>query len=102
MGTSQLVGIQQTIPATEGFLRNLWEKSRTMSAYIIHTDRDLKEAFSYRRPLNDDSIHAVSEYAKARYGEDAVLRHMTPDEESEFARAGNLSHHPHWSVKKSS
>ena len=89
------------IPASGGFLRKRWEKNRTMSAYIIHVDRDLKEAFSYRRPLNEDSVHAVGEYAKARYGEHAVLRQMTPDEESEFARAGNLSHHPSWNGKKS-
>ena len=72
-----------------------------MSAYIIHVDRELKEAFSYRRPLNGDSVHAVSEYAKARYGEHAVLRHMTPDEESEYARTGNLSNHPHWAGRES-
>ena len=56
-----------------------------MSAYIIHIGLDLKEAFNYRRSLNADSVRALGEYAKATYGEHADLRHMTPDEESEFA-----------------
>ena len=73
-----------------------------MSAYIIHIGLDLKEAFSYRRLLSEGSVHALGEYAKATYGEHAVLRHMTPDEESEYAHAGDLSKHPHWNGKKSS
>ena len=89
------------IPASRGFLRKGWGKSRTMSAYIIHVGFDLKEAFHYHRSLNADSLHALGEYAKATYGEHAVLRHMTPDEESEFARTGDLSNHPHWSGKSS-
>ena len=70
-----------------------------MSAYIIHIGLDLKEAFNYRRPLNADSVHALGEYAKATYGDDVVLRHMTPDEESEFASSGDLSNHPHWRAR---
>ncbi|HXI24234.1 MAG TPA: hypothetical protein VNG71_10270 [Pyrinomonadaceae bacterium] len=73
-----------------------------MSAYIIHIGPDLKEAFSYRRPLNEGSVHALGEYAKATYGEEAVLRQMTPDEETEFARAGDLSNHSHWQASSSS
>lgn len=102
MRNSQLLGIQQMIPASGEFLRKAWGKSRTMSAYIIHIGLDLKEAFNYRRSLNADSVHALGEYAKATYGEHAVLRHMTPDEESEFARTGDLSNHPRWSGKSSS
>ena len=67
-----------------------------MSAYIIHIGLDLKEAFSYRRLLSEGSVHALGEYAKANYGQDAVLRHMTPDEETEFASSGDLSNHPDW------
>ena len=73
-----------------------------MSAYIIHIGLDLKEAFNYRRPLNADSVHALGEYAKATYGDDAVLRHMTPEEETEFARTGDLSNHRHWRARSSS
>lgn len=73
-----------------------------MSSYIIYVDHELKEAFSYKRPLNEDSVHALSEYAKATYGEDATLRHMTPDEETEFQKNGDdLKSHLNWVRTKS-
>jgi hypothetical protein len=80
------------------------KKSQAMSAYLIHVDYELKEAFSYLRPLNEDSVHALGEYAKATYDEHAGLRHMTPDEESEYARTaiyritdvGQAKNLPNW------
>ena len=53
--------------------------------FIIESLGDIKETFSYERPLNEGSRHALLEYARANYGPAAVVRNMTPAEEAEYA-----------------
>jgi len=53
--------------------------------FIIENLGETKEAFSYERPLNKDSQHALLEYARANYGPAATVRTMTPAEEAEYA-----------------
>jgi hypothetical protein len=55
-----------------------------MIALIIELDGEIKEAFSYERPLNEGSHHALNEYALANYGPSASLRNMTPREQRNF------------------
>lgn len=55
-----------------------------MIALIIEQNGEVKEAFSYERPLNEGSHHALLEYARANYGPDASLRSMTAREERNF------------------
>lgn len=57
-----------------------------MDAFTIYVGSELKEEFSYQRPLNEDSIHALIEYAKATYGESAELRRVSREEKLESDR----------------
>jgi len=59
-----------------------------MAGFIIEDEQGVKEAFAYERPLNDDSRHALAEYAMATYGVAATLRPMSADEERNFAVHG--------------
>ena len=59
-----------------------------MEAFIIEQAGQIKEAFSYERPLIDASLHALEEYTLATYGDDAVLRPMTRHEAADYARLG--------------
>jgi hypothetical protein len=52
-----------------------------MEAFIIEEAGEIKEAFSYDRPLIEASRHALEEYARATYGGDAIIRPMTRKEE---------------------
>jgi hypothetical protein len=56
-----------------------------MMNFIIESRGDIKERFSYERPLNEGSQHALLEYARANYGRAAVVRNMTPAEEADYA-----------------
>jgi hypothetical protein len=51
--------------------------------FIIESEGEIKEAFSYERPLNDSSRHALLEYARANYGPAATLR-MRVEEETDY------------------
>lgn len=59
-----------------------------MEAFIIEKAGQIKEAFSYERPLIEASRHALEEYARATYGDDAICRPMTRKEEAGFHRFG--------------
>lgn len=60
-----------------------------MIALIIEQDAQVKEAFTYERPLNDGSHQALVEYARANYGPGASFRSMTAREERSFIRHGS-------------
>jgi hypothetical protein len=60
-----------------------------MEAFIIEEAGEIKEAFSYDRPLIEASRHALEEYARATYGGDAIIRPMTRKEEADFACSGS-------------
>ncbi|HYX27606.1 MAG TPA: hypothetical protein VE863_03490 [Pyrinomonadaceae bacterium] len=73
--------------------RGVWISARycvrthnEMSGFIIETKEGIKEAFVYERPLNDHTMHAVTEYALATYGATARFRPMSNEEERAFAR----------------
>jgi hypothetical protein len=55
-----------------------------LPSFIIEQDGIIREAFSYRRSINEDTRHALNEYARATYGATAFLRNMTTLEEAEF------------------
>jgi hypothetical protein len=59
-----------------------------MEAFIIEQAGQIKEAFSYDRPLIESSRHALEEYARVTYGDDAIIRPMTRKEEASFTRFG--------------
>lgn len=54
-----------------------------MPTFVIEDDGDIKERFQYERPLNQDSFHALLQYARANYGADAVVLEETKEGESE-------------------
>jgi len=60
-----------------------------MEAFIIEQAGQIKEAFSYDRPLIEATRHALEEYARATYGDDAIIRPMTRKEEADFIRFGS-------------
>jgi hypothetical protein len=60
-----------------------------MEAFIIEQAGEIKEAFSYDRPLIEASRHALEEYARTTYGDDAIIRPMTRKETADFARFGS-------------
>jgi hypothetical protein len=57
--------------------------------FIIERGGEIKEAFGYDRSLIEATLHALEEYARFTYGDDAVLRPMTQEEETEFMRHGS-------------
>jgi hypothetical protein len=59
-----------------------------MNAFVIEVAGERKRAFVYDRPLNGESEKALDEYARASFGDDALLRRMTPQEEHEFKIQG--------------
>lgn len=59
-----------------------------MVALIIEASGEVKEAFSYERPLSEASHRAVFEYARANYGPSALVRGMTLQEERDFISHG--------------
>ena len=59
-----------------------------MEAFIIEQGGQIREAFSYDRPIIEGTQHALEEYARATYGEGAVLRPMTRKEQEEFTVFG--------------
>jgi len=59
-----------------------------MNAFVIAVAGERKEAFAYERPLNEGSLQALVEYARANYGADAELRQMNQQEEHEFKTSG--------------
>lgn len=59
-----------------------------MEAFIIEQAGQIKEAFTYDRPLIEATLHALEEYARATYGDDAIIRPMTRKEEIDFTRFG--------------
>lgn len=61
-----------------------------MMSFIIEVKGEVKEAFSYERPLSEASRQALVEYALANYGADAMLRNMTDGEETDFILYGEL------------
>ena len=67
-----------------------------MHAYMIEVDGGVRESFSYDRPLNTQSEKALTEYAVANYGPDAMVRRMTKREAADF-----MLHGPQFFVKKS-
>jgi hypothetical protein len=60
-----------------------------MLALIIEVEGEVKEAFSYERPLSEGSHQALVEYARANYGPGASVRSMTALEERNFIRHGS-------------
>ena len=60
-----------------------------MEAFIIEQAGQIKEAFSYDRPLIETTHHALEEYARATYGDDAIIRPMTRKEEADLTRFGS-------------
>ena len=59
-----------------------------MEAFIIEQAGQIKEAFSYDRPLIETTRHALEEYARATYGDGAIIRPMTRKEAASFTRFG--------------
>ena len=59
-----------------------------MNAFVIEIAGERKEAFAYERPVNEGTVQALVEYAKANYGMDAKLRRMSQQEEHEFKTTG--------------
>ena len=59
-----------------------------MAGFIIENEQGIKEAFAYDRPFNDNTMHAVTEYATVTYGAAAILRPMSIEEEKAFALYG--------------
>ena len=48
-----------------------------MPNFVIEDDSGIKERFHYERPLNEDSLHALLQYARANYGADVIVREVT-------------------------
>ena len=59
-----------------------------MNTFVIEVAGERREAFAYEHPLNEGTVRALVEYAKASYGEDAELRRMSDQEEHEFKTSG--------------
>ena len=59
-----------------------------MTALVIEQAGEIREAFSYERPLMEATCHALLEYARATHGADAIVRPMTEQEEVEFTTHG--------------
>ena len=57
-----------------------------MAAFAIEKDGEIKERFSFERPLSADTRHALLQYARANYGADATLRRMNEEEAADFRR----------------
>lgn len=55
-----------------------------MSAFIIETDGEIKEKFSYEILFNKTTQQSLVAYSHANYGPEAVLRHMTEEEKTDF------------------
>ena len=68
-----------------------------MTALVIEQGGEIREAFSYERPLMETTHHALLEYARATYGADAKVRPMTEREEVEFTTHGSEFFRKHMS-----
>jgi hypothetical protein len=69
-------------PLGQLFILNL------LNGFVIEQKGEIKEAFSYERPLIEGSQRALVEYALATYSADAALRLMTAQEEADFLLHG--------------
>jgi hypothetical protein len=55
-----------------------------MSAFVIETDGEIKEKFSYEILFNKKTQQSLVVYVHANYGPEAVFRLMTAEEKADF------------------
>lgn len=55
-----------------------------MSAFVIETDGEIKEKFSYEILFNKTTRQSLVAYTHANYGPEALFRHMTDEEKADF------------------
>jgi len=51
-----------------------------MSAFTIKMNDQIKESFEYEISFNEATQHSIVEYARAKYGPDALVFDMTDKE----------------------
>jgi hypothetical protein len=55
-----------------------------MIDFIIEQNDEVKETFSYEVPFNEATQQSITQYARANYGPDAMVRNMTNEEKANF------------------